>query len=467
MILLLQTARVAHMLYSISIIVLVSILVSTNLLYSEFKQFVCIVASYNNKRWYKKNLDSLFYQTYPYYRIIYIDDCSTDSTGNLVEHYIHVRKQHEHVTLIKNTYRRGALANIYDAIHSCLDHEIIVIVDGDDWLAHNKVLQYLNTIYQNQNVWLTYGQFMYFSLEPTHHLHNKIGLAAPYPINIIQQKLFRQYPYILTHIRTYYAWLFKQIKLSDLLYNGYFYTAATDPAVMYPMIEMAGDRFAYISDILYIYNLNNPLSHWQSKTAVHQEKMAAHIQSKKPYTTLTHPIHTSACTLLDVLIKAETYTETYVILMFLTHFLKDIAWRAYSIAPLIEQQKAHIQHTFKNVIFFSDTAHTTLKRLTQDSSADYILVLTDTLILLVCDIKKCLHYISAAYADICFLEAQAHSQWDQPLFYRLYSVQASTYCYIKHKGAKIYAKKFLKYYNSNNIYLNPPYNPNYLFLAYI
>ena len=65
----------------------------------------------------------------------------------------------ERLTLIHNNIRCGGLANWYKAIHSCSDDEIIVQLDGDDWLAHENVLSYLNSIYSTQDVWITFGQF--------------------------------------------------------------------------------------------------------------------------------------------------------------------------------------------------------------------------------------------------------------------------------------------------------------------
>src|SRR3990167_5715498 len=72
------------------------------------KPFVIIVPSYNNSAWYRFNLDSIFIQQYDNYRVIYIDDCSTDKTGKLVEQYIKKQKNKD-IALIKNTQRIGAL----------------------------------------------------------------------------------------------------------------------------------------------------------------------------------------------------------------------------------------------------------------------------------------------------------------------------------------------------------------------
>ncbi len=45
---------------------------------------------------------------------------------------------------------------------SCSEEEICVLLDGDDWLAHNYVFQILNEEYQKHNLLVSYGQFGYF-----------------------------------------------------------------------------------------------------------------------------------------------------------------------------------------------------------------------------------------------------------------------------------------------------------------
>ena len=54
----------------------------------EEKNFVFIVPSYNNSEWYIKNISSIFNQNYSNYRVIYIDDASTDNTGTLVKNFV-------------------------------------------------------------------------------------------------------------------------------------------------------------------------------------------------------------------------------------------------------------------------------------------------------------------------------------------------------------------------------------------
>lgn len=216
------------------------------------KPIVVVVPSFNNKDWYLKNLDSIFSQKYSNFQLIYIDDCSDDGTAQLVEEYIINNHYESRCTLIKNEARLGPLYNRYRAIHLSPDDAIIVLIDGDDWLAHDNVLSYLNSVYTNEDIFMTVGNACKSSTG------NKIGhrdyTKDEWDIFGVRQLGFRGF-----HPRTFYAWLFKKIKLEDLFEGEKFYPMATDVACLLPMFEMAQGHYKYISDILYVYNDQNPL----------------------------------------------------------------------------------------------------------------------------------------------------------------------------------------------------------------
>lgn len=219
------------------------------------KRIVIVCASYNNKSWYKKNLNSIFFQKYKNYHLVYIDDCSMDKTGEMVQEYVKALGQQRRVTLIKNSSREGSLANHYKAIHSCDDNAIIVSLDGDDWFAHNNVLNLINEAYTFNDIWMTYGQHIKYP-------SNALGNGAPIPKDIIETGTFRKmFPFPFSPVRTFYAWLFKKIDKRDLLDdNGKFFAMAGDVAIMFPIVEMAKDHFMFIPDVIYIYNRANPIN---------------------------------------------------------------------------------------------------------------------------------------------------------------------------------------------------------------
>lgn len=244
------------------------------------KPFVIITTSYQNKDWYKRNLDSTLFQEYDNYRIIYIDDHSPDQTGAFVQKYVHEKQQEHKITLIINEQQKGALANLYAAIHSCKKEEIIVIVDGDDWLAHNQVLTYLNQIYQDTNIWLTYGQFQWFPA-------NIKGFSHQLPNWIFEQNAIRDYQWTTTHLRTFYAGLYQLIDKKDLLYEDNFARMAWDLAIMFPMIEMASTHVRFIDDILYIYNTANVIND-NKVNIVLQESINKHFRAARRYKPVTN-----------------------------------------------------------------------------------------------------------------------------------------------------------------------------------
>jgi len=251
--------------------------------YAQHK-FVIVANAFNNKAYYKQHIDSIAHQEYPHYRVVYCDDCSPDSSGSLARNYIASLPNRHLFTFVQNTLRRGQLANTYDAVHAADDDEIIVIVDADDQLIDNRTLAYLDFIYSKKNLWMSYGQFKFITSTIHDRHYNKNGFAVPYPPTVLSNRSFRYYPsYLLSHPRTYYAWLFKLIKLEDLLYNNYFYLAATDPATMFPLAEMAVDHLAALDKVLYAYTYHGGPSEAQIA-------MLEHIRKRKVYPKIKQPV---------------------------------------------------------------------------------------------------------------------------------------------------------------------------------
>ncbi len=241
--------------------------------------FVVIIPSYNNEQWCEKNLLSALEQDYDNYHIVYINDCSADRTYDLMVTLIKTHPRGHKVILINNMQRCGALENLYNAIHSCPDTAIIVTLDGDDWFAHNKVLTTLNHEYTDPNVWITYGSYVSWPA------NTRDPWIHALPQSIIESKSYRRYPWVTTHLRTFYARLFKLINKEDLLYNNAFFPMTWDLAFMFPMLEMAGNHSRYIEDILYIYNRSNPIGDRATNRSF-QIQLEQEIRGKKAYDSL-------------------------------------------------------------------------------------------------------------------------------------------------------------------------------------
>tara|TARA_R110002096_G_scaffold410195_1_gene609774 strand:+ start:17 stop:2599 length:2583 start_codon:yes stop_codon:yes gene_type:complete len=238
--------------------------------------FKIIIPFYNVEQWIKICIRSVKAQDYNDYECILIDDISTDKSADIVKKEIGDDKRFR---LVSNKNKAYALKNIYDAIElSNPDQEdIIVTLDGDDWLANKGVLKTLNDKYTKSNCWLTYGSYAEYP-------GGRRGkFSKQLPTTVINDGSYREVEWCTSHMRTFKYHLWSKIEKEDLLdEEGNFFRMTWDLAFMFPMLEMAGHKAKFISDILYVYNLGNPLNDHKIDNAF-QLKLEKQIRAKERY----------------------------------------------------------------------------------------------------------------------------------------------------------------------------------------
>jgi hypothetical protein len=188
-------------------------------------------------------MQSVLHQTYGNWDHYVVDAASGDQTLKVARAFAkHCPKQF-HVTTNK-ILRRSALENAYHIWKDLPDDDVIVWLDGDDWLAGDRAFEVLARVYASpQEPWVTYGQFM----QP----NGEVSMADAYPPGCdVRSERWRA-----THLKTFRAGLVKQIDPKDLLRpDGKWMDLAIDRPVMYPLLEMAGPHAVFIPNILYVYN---------------------------------------------------------------------------------------------------------------------------------------------------------------------------------------------------------------------
>ena len=122
-------------------------------------KFRIITPSYNNEEWIEYNLASILNQTYTNYKVTYIDDASIDSTYEKVKEIV---GELPNWNVIKNSENKGAMYNYFHNLNSYIEdpEEIVIHLDGDNWLYDETVLEKLNTFYNEKGCWMTYGGFI-------------------------------------------------------------------------------------------------------------------------------------------------------------------------------------------------------------------------------------------------------------------------------------------------------------------
>lgn len=240
-----------------------------------------ITPFYNPGEFLETCVNSLMSQKYDNFNVIFVDDCSNDGSYNLLP------KDDERAIIVKNEVRKTALENIHDAImNHCDPNDIVVLVDGDDWLPNKNTLSHINDFYNQSDCWIMYGQ--------ANWTDGRRGFASAYSEE--EFKNLRKSQFRVSHIRTFRAGLYQKIKEQDSEFscmkdaNGDFYKMTYDVAIMFPILEMAGvEKVAFNDMILYIYNRNNPISddkvnqqlQWNIHTEISNKKSFEKIEDYK------------------------------------------------------------------------------------------------------------------------------------------------------------------------------------------
>ncbi len=205
---------------------------------------------YNCENYIEQCIGSLISQRHKEFKCYITDDLSTDNSVKKAEDLI---KNDDRFILIKNTekkYQPGNYDQVINGDYGIDDNDIIVEVDGDDWLPDTKVLSRINDVYSDDNVWIANGSFKYSD--------GRKGFAAP-PRDIDN---IRNEPFTASHMRTWRAFLWRAIDTDYLKDdNGQYWEVAGDLAFMFPMLEMSGpEHYRFMNEINYVYNEQNPLN---------------------------------------------------------------------------------------------------------------------------------------------------------------------------------------------------------------
>ncbi|SDE20406.1 glycosyltransferase family 2 protein [Niabella drilacis] len=207
---------------------------------------IIILVPFRNVRPYIIDcINSIIGQHYNNYEVFLLDDASDDGTLDLIDG--EVEKFHR----VRNKKRLGLMENIYKALMELpiKDEDIVIQLDGDDYLLGEYVLQIINATYDS-NTLLSYGQFI--------DNYGRMGFCSPYSKEEFAS--IRSVRWKASHIKTFKYKLFKAFLRQDphcenlKTETGQFYEYASDIALMFPLMEIAGfENTAMIQNIVYCY----------------------------------------------------------------------------------------------------------------------------------------------------------------------------------------------------------------------
>jgi len=237
---------------------------------------------FNVENWIQRCIRSVKIQKFKNFQCVLVDDISNDNSVTIINKEI---KNDSRFKLITNDIKSTAVKNIEKAIDYSKPSpdDIIVNIDGDDWLSTNDVFDKIINVYNKNNCWMTYGSYIIWPENIKGHFAQKV------PDHIIENQSYRDSPWMTSHLRTYKYKLWEKIDKDDFIYKatGKPIKATADQAFMFPMLEMSGHKAVYIEDILYVYNRENTLNE-DKIDHPYQLKEESYIRNKPRYKLLNN-----------------------------------------------------------------------------------------------------------------------------------------------------------------------------------
>lgn len=152
---------------------------------------------------------------------------------------------------------------------------IVVLLDGDDMLAPGA-LERVAHFYEREDVWASYGSFVTDTRRLDWAWHHHFGRRYAGPP---RKEVWRA-----SHLKTFRAGLVQRVPVE--YFNGddgQPYPLAVDQAVMFPVLELAGERYVASTDVNCVYTTAHSFAAQASPEELEREAACrAHIRQRTP-----------------------------------------------------------------------------------------------------------------------------------------------------------------------------------------
>lgn len=111
-----------------------------------------VIITYNQERFISQTIDSVLRQKLEIpFKIIIVDDCSTDKTSDICTEY--QSKNSKMITYIRRNPNLGLVKNLFYALRDYNNYNHIALCAGDDfWIDENKLQLQYNVLHDNKDI---------------------------------------------------------------------------------------------------------------------------------------------------------------------------------------------------------------------------------------------------------------------------------------------------------------------------
>lgn len=245
------------------------------------KRFCIIAPTYNAEKTVRQAMLSLAAQTYKNWKLILIDDVSTDETrrtalnlASALGIYSFGCEETNKFQLVSNSTKKWEIENTLVGLANCNDDDIVVRFDMDDYLINNTAFEQLAMLYeQNPTVDAIWTNHRWFSEKDGLTNTNISGPMAqgadPY-----------KHPWVSSHMKTWRKHVSNGV--SDENYrgeDGKYFTRIGDQAFYLPVLKLSRDIGHFAIDA-YAYRCDQSQETFQTDDAKHQAAEAQFLRKR-------------------------------------------------------------------------------------------------------------------------------------------------------------------------------------------
>jgi len=193
----------------------------------------------------------MFAQSYDNWRAIIIDDVSTDGTEAHIAKIItrcgfagkiRVKRREEKFGEVRNT--------VEEVLNHIDDDEVVVRLDGGDWLTENDCLTILDKVYHEHSPSVCWTAQRWANTN--YNISNALKLKAGETVY--------DHPWVSSHLKTFQASALKKVNKKNFFDDkGNWIMIACDQAVFLPMMHLAVKEnlpLVFLPLVCYHYNID-------------------------------------------------------------------------------------------------------------------------------------------------------------------------------------------------------------------
>lgn len=237
-------------------------------------RFVFISPMYNASETLPRMLHSICGQSYDNWKIILIDDVSSENHSKkslqICDDFKNIlgKTYQNRIINIWNSEKKWEVANVLQGLSMCDDEDIVCRIDADDWLTDSDCLMIINSAYAQTSCDILWTAHRWGFSDK--------NISGP----MSQESNVYKHPWVSSHLKTFRKKLLNEVK--DENYrgeDGNYIRRAGDQAIYLPALHNSKKRF-FLPRVMYHYTINDVPETYQTNDAIFQRDEAVFLRNR-------------------------------------------------------------------------------------------------------------------------------------------------------------------------------------------